>query len=242
MQNINILWEGELLLESIKWNKKKLYEFRLTSEYDSKIQSCWETHIKEKPNDYDGKLLFLDSFHFKNKNLYLNTSCIRFSTITFMEKNKMRVQKGIGVLGTQYLIYSPDGNYFLAGERALNLSYFPGATTIPGGILEIEDLNSPPNESLIRELYEEVSLPFQEDKILIAILEGWNGISVTFLLKIKIHNSYNFKPYESLSADKDEWNNGLSWMSVAELKKKTQTQFLDGLIYYKSKVMENSMK
>lgn len=242
MQNINVLWEGELSLEFIKWNEKKLYEFQLASEYDAKIKSCWDNHIKEKPNDYDGKLLFLDSFHFKDKNLYLNTSYIRFSTITFMEKNKMRVQKGIGVLGTQYIIFSPDKKYFLVGERALNVSYFPGATTIPGGILEIEDLNRSPKEALSRELLEEVSLPFQKSMSLNAILEGWNGISVTFLIGIKTHNSYNFNPYQSIPADEDEWNDDLIWMPISELKKKTKTQFLDGLIYYQSKVIENSMK
>ncbi len=242
MENINVLWEGELPLDFIAWNKKKLYEIQLPPKYDSKIQSCWETHIRENPKDYDGKLVFLNSFHFKDKNLYLNTSCIRFSTITFMEKNKIRVQKGIGVLGTQYLIFSPDKNYFLVGERALNLSYFPGAMTVPGGILEIEDLNKSPNQAFIRELNEEVSLPFQKNMFLNAILEGWNGISVTFLIKIRTHNSYNFKPYDSIPADKDEWNNDLVWMPIAELKKKTQTQFLDGLIYYQSKVIENSLK
>jgi 8-oxo-dGTP pyrophosphatase MutT (NUDIX family) len=241
MQNINVLWEGKLPLEYIKWNKKRLYEFRLPSKYNSKIKTCWDTHINENPNDYDGKLLFLDNFHFKDKNLYLNTSCIRFSTITFMEKNNHRVQKGIGVLGTQYLIFSPDKKYFLVGERALNLSYFPGATTIPGGILEIEDLNRSPNEALIRELNEEVSLPFQKNMFLNAILEGWNGISVTFLIEIKTHDSYNFKPSESIPADKDEWNKDLIWMPIIELRKKKQTQFLDGLIYYQSKVIENSI-
>jgi 8-oxo-dGTP pyrophosphatase MutT (NUDIX family) len=241
MENIDVLFEGELPLEYIKWNKKGLYEFQLPSKYHSKIKSYWDAHIKENPNDYDGKLLFLDSFHFKDKNLYLDTSSIRFSTIIFMEKKKIRVQKGIGVLGTQYLIFSPDGKYFLVGERALNVSYFPGATTLPGGILEIEDLSRSPNEALIRELKEEVSLPFQKDMVLTAILEGWNGISVTFLITIKTHQSYNFRPYESIPADKDEWNNDLMWIPNIELKKKTQTQFLDGLIYYQSKVIKNSM-
>ncbi|MFX0144925.1 MAG: hypothetical protein ACFE9C_12695 [Candidatus Hodarchaeota archaeon] len=162
MQNINVLWEGELSLEFIKWNKKKLYEFQLPPKYSSKIQSCWETHIKENPNDYDGQLLFLDSFHFKDNHLYLDTSCIRFSTVTFMEKNKIKVQKGIGVLGAQYLIFSPGKKYFLVGKRALNLSYYPGVETIPGGILEIKDLDGPPRDALIRELKEEVCLLFKK--------------------------------------------------------------------------------
>jgi hypothetical protein len=159
-----------------------------------------------------------------------------------MEKSKIRVQNGIGTLGTQYLIYSPDKKYILVGERALNLSYYPGATTIPGGILEIEDLNRPPKKALIRELNEEESLPFQKNMFLNAILDGWNGISTTFLIKIITHNSYNFNPNKSIPANKDEWEDDLVWMPITELKKKTQTQFLDGLIYYQSKVIEHSKK
>lgn len=242
MQNINVLWEGELPLEFIKWNKKRLYKFQLPSKYESKIQTCWDTHIKENPKDYDGKVLFLDKFHIKDKILYLDTSCIRFSTITFMEKKNIRVQKGIGVLGAQYLILSPDKKYVLVGERALNLSYFPGATTIPGGILEIKDLSYSPKEALIRELKEEVTLPFKKDMFLNAILDGWNGISVTFLITINTIDSYHFIPHESIPADKDEWNHDLSWMSINKLNKKSQTQYLDGLIYFQSKVIKKSLK
>ncbi len=242
MQNINVLWEGVLPLDCIKWNKKRLYEFQLPSKYDSKVKSCWDTHIIENPNDYDGKVLFLDSFHFKDKNLNLNTSYIKFSTITFMEKNDIRVQKGIGVLGAQYLIFSPNKEYFLVGERALNLSYYPGATTFPGGILEIDDLNKSPKEALLRELNEEVNLPLKKDMFLTAILDGFNGISVTFLITINTLDSYHFIPNESLPADQDEWNKDLVWMPVAELRNETEKQYLDGLIYYQSKVIENSMK
>ena len=239
MQNINVLWEGELPLEFIKWNENRVYEFKLPAKYDSEIETCWNKHIEEYPNDYDGKLLFLDSFHFKEDTLYLNTSFVKFSTITFMEKSKIRAQKGIGVLGTQYLIFSPDKKYILLGERALNLSYFPGATTIPGGILEIADLSKLPNDAFIRELNEEVALPFQKNMFLKAILEGWNGISVTFLIKINTRKTYKFKPNESVPSDKTEWNNDLIWMPITELRKRAQNQFLDGLIYYQSKLIHH---
>jgi 8-oxo-dGTP pyrophosphatase MutT (NUDIX family) len=242
MQNINVLWEGELPLGLIKWNKKRQNEFQLPPKYESKIQTCWNKHIIENPNDYDGKVLFLDNFYFKDKNLYLDTSCIKFSTIVFMEKNKIRVQRGIGVLGAQYLIFSPDKNCILIGERALNLSYFPGAITIPGGILELEDVSRSPKEALLRELKEEVSLPFQKDMFLNAVLDGWNGISVTFLITVKTLESYNYIPNKSIPADKDEWNDDLTWMPITELKNETQTQFLDGLIYYQSKIIKSSTK
>ncbi len=77
---------------------------------------------------------------------------------------------------------------------------------------------------------------------LTAILDGFNGISVTFLITINTLDSYHFIPNESLPADQDEWNKDLVWMPVAELRNETEKQYLDGLIYYQSKVIENSMK
>jgi hypothetical protein len=37
MQNISILWEGELPLEFIKWNKKSVHEFKLPPKHDSEL-------------------------------------------------------------------------------------------------------------------------------------------------------------------------------------------------------------
>ncbi|MFW9972050.1 MAG: NUDIX hydrolase [Candidatus Odinarchaeota archaeon] len=242
MQNINILWEGELKLDFIKWNKKKNNEFRLTSKYDSNIQTSWTQHIKENPNDYDGSLIFLDHFHFDNNLLYLDTSYIKFSTVMFMLKNNIRVENGIGVLGCQYLVFSPKKQYVLIGERSPSQSYFPGAITIPGGILEIDDLNKPPKKAFMRELNEEVNLPFKEELFLNAVLEGWNGTSVTFLISTIIHESYNFNPKKSVLAEEDEWKDNLFWISTEELKRISNKHFLDGLIYYQSKLLENSSK
>ncbi len=65
-----------------------------------------------------------------------------------MVKNKIQVKKGIGMLGTQNLISSPNKKYILTGERSLSQSYFPGALTVPGGMLEFNDLNIPQKKLL----------------------------------------------------------------------------------------------
>ncbi len=242
MEHINILWAGELPLDNIRWNQIRPQEFQLSSKHDSKIRTCWDKHVKENPKDYNGTLIFLDDLHFKSNLLFLDTSYMKFSTATYMVKNEIRVKKGIGLLGTQYLVFSPNKQYFLVGERALSQSYFPGATTIPGGILEISDLDKSPNEALIRELNEEVNLSIKIETSLSAIIEGWNGTSVTFLISTTIRDSVNFNPDETIPAEQDEWKNGLRWLSHEELKQIPSNQLLDGLIYYQSKIFENSSK
>ncbi len=82
--SFKILWEGKFPLDCINWNKKEFKEFQLSSRYVSEIKENWDNHIIENPNDYDGNLLFLDSFHFDNNRLYLNASFIKFSTVIYI--------------------------------------------------------------------------------------------------------------------------------------------------------------
>ncbi len=238
-QNFNILWEGELPLDSIKWNKKNIKEFQLPSEHLFEIKANWDIYIKENPNDYDGNLLFLDNYYFQDNHLFLDTSFMKFSTAIYMVKNKILVKKGIGVLGTQYLIFSPNKQYILVGERSLSQSYFPGALCGPGGMLELNDLNTSSKEALTRELYEEVSIPLKSKAFLKAILVGWNGVSVAFIISTKINEAYNFNPNEIIPAKEDEWEHNLKWQSVEELKSILINELLDGLIYYRSKIIKS---
>ncbi len=88
---------------------------------------------------------------------------MKFSTVKYMEKHKIHVEKGFGVLGVQYLLMSPKKEFILVGKRSLSGSYFPGAITVPGGILEIDDLNKLPKEAFMREAHEEINLPIKSD-------------------------------------------------------------------------------
>ena len=237
--NFKIVWEGELLLDFIKWNKKTLQEYQPPPEYISEIKGNWDKHIKDNPNDYDGNLLFLDNYQFRKNYLFLDTSFMKFSTATYLVKNKIPIKKGIGVLGTQYLIFSPNKQYILVGERSLSQSYFPGALCGPGGMLELNDLNTSPKEALTREMYEEVCTPLKSEAHLVAMLVGWNGVSVAFIISTKISDSYKFNPNEIISAEKDEWECNLKWLSVEKLKKIQINQLLEGLIYYRSKIINS---
>ncbi|MHA1455117.1 MAG: NUDIX hydrolase [Promethearchaeota archaeon] len=152
-----------------------------------------------------------------------------------MAQNKIPVDKGIGMLGIQCLIFSPRKDYILVGERTLDQEYYPGALTIPGGMLEKEDLTTAPKVSLMREVYEEAMLNYQKDHNLLAILTGWNDISVTFLLSVVMDDSTGFNSEKMIDSDKFEWENDLWWLSIQKLKEYPIENILDGLIYYRSR-------
>ena len=234
--NLRVLWEGKLLLEKIKWGKKHLSEYKLPHKLDLKRRENWKQHLQENSSDYDGRLLFLKNFLQRNNKIILDIGLIRFSTVIFMVKNKISVNQGIGMLGTQCLIFSPCKKYILVGERPLSQSYYPGITTVPGGMLELDDLEDKPKEAFMREIYEEAPIPFQSDASLYAVLAGWNNISVTFLTSIKITEDYNFDPTEVISGDKKEWKNNLRWLSLEDLKNLPSNKLLDGLTYFQLKI------
>ncbi|MFX1490581.1 MAG: hypothetical protein ACFFBI_15625, partial [Promethearchaeota archaeon] len=77
---------------------------------------------------------------------------------------------------------------------------------------------------------------FKSENMLIAILGGWNGVSITFLISTVISESFNYNPNELIHAQHEEWEGNLRWLSIEDLKKIHPDQMLDGLTYYKSKV------
>jgi len=240
--NLEIVWEGNLPLERIKWGKKLFSEYFLPSKLDLKRKVNWKHHLRENVADYDGKLLFLEKFYQRNNEIILDVGLIRFSTVIFMVKNKLHVDKGIGMLGTQCLIFSPCHRYILVGERSLSQSYYPGITTVPGGMLELDDLEKIPKEAFMREIYEETPFLFQSKAYLYAILLGWNNVSVTFLTSVTINEDYNFNPKDLIIGDKKEWENNLWWLQIEDLKNYPPDRLLDGLTYFQLKISNSTDK
>jgi 8-oxo-dGTP pyrophosphatase MutT (NUDIX family) len=236
MREIKIRWEGSLDLDYIRWGITNYPEYKLNSNLDEKRIYYWENHAKKFPNDYDGTLLYLYDFKIENEQLILGVGTIKFSTVIYMAQNKIAVDKGIGMLGMQCLVFSPRKDYILVGQRTMTQEYYPGALTIPGGMLEKDDLTTPPKDSLMREIYEEAPLNYQKCNQLLAILTGWNDISVTFLISVVMDESTEFFPEKKVKSDKCEWENDLWWLSIQNLKKYSDERVLDGLIYYKSKI------
>ena len=236
MREINIIWEGLLNLDLISWVITNYPEYKLKSDLDEKKKEYWDTRYKKYPNDYDGTLIYLYNFKFENERLILDVGTIKFSTVIYMAQHKLAVDKGIGMLGMQCLIFSLKKDYILVGERTLAQEYYPGALTIPGGMLEKEDLTTTPKVSLMREVYEEALLNYRKDYNLLAILTGWNDISVTFLLSVVMDDSTSFNPKRMIASDKFEWKNDLWWLSIQKLKNYPIENILDGLLYYRSKI------
>lgn len=236
MREIKIRWEGLLNLDLISWGLTSYPEYKLKSGIDEKRKEYWDNHTKIHPNDYDGTLIYLYDFKFENDRLILDAGTIKFSTVIYMAQNKLAVDKGIGMLGMQCLIFSPKKDYILVGERALAQVYYPGALTIPGGMLEKEDLITTPKVSLMREVNEEALLDYRKDQTLLAILTGWNDVSVTFLLSVVMDDSRRFNFKDMIVSDKFEWENDLWWLSIQKLKEYSNKHIFDGLIYYKSKI------
>lgn len=192
--------------------------------------------MKNNPDDYNGNLVFLNNFEQKGRNLFLNVDRISFSTVVYLAKHNIKISNGIGMLGVQYLVFSPSENYFLIGERSINQDYYPGSTTLPGGMLEVNDVDSSPEIALLRELKEEVPLNINYKAYLIAIIGGWNGVSVTFLIKTNLRNQHVFNPSKIIASEKNEWLNGLRWISLPKFRTLSKDQILDGLLYFKSKI------
>ncbi len=236
MREIKIIWEGFLDLNLISWGLTNYPEYKLKSDLDVKRIEYWETHTKKHPTDYDGTLIYLHDFKFENGRLILHVGTIKFSTVIYMARKKIPVDRGIGMLGIQCLIFSPNKDYILVGERALTHEYYPGALTIPGGMLEKKDLTTSPKISLMREVYEEALLNYQKDQNLVAVLTGWNNISVTFLLSVVMDDSTIFDSKRMIDSDKIEWENDLWWLSIQNLKEYPIENMLDGMIYYRSKI------
>ena len=228
------IWEGKLSLKNIKWGEVSLPEFVLPIKLNVKRKRMWLNHLKDNPEDYDGRLLYLYNFQIENNKLILNLGSIQFSTVIFMIKHKIPTNIGIGMMGVQCLIYSPCNHYILIGKRSSTQAYYPGAYTIPGGMLEENDLKREPYQALMREIYEEVPISLQNENYLISILIGWNNVSTTFLLNAKVNESYEFDPTEIIYSDKKEWQDNLKWLPLEELKTLNSDQLLDGLLYFKS--------
>ena len=228
-----ILWEGRIPLSRIKWGHVSSQEYTLPQNLRAKRSEIWNDLKAKEPWTYDGKLLFLKEFHFKNNRLELDVGIIRFSTVVVTLQSRERFQHGLGVLGVQCMIFSPSRQYCLIGTRRRDQTYRPGHKAIPGGLLEEADLHFPPNLSLMREIYEETKLSFTEDVNLVAILREQNFLS-TILLEAHLKEEYEFYPNQRINGG-DEWEGNLRWINVSELRRMKPRALIEGLAYYHSK-------
>lgn len=229
-----ILWEGEMPLSRVVWGKVSSQEYALPENLSVRRSEIWNDLKAREPWTYDGKLLLLKEFHFKNNRLELDVGIIRFSSVVVMLRSRERFQYRIGVLGVQCMIFSPSGRYCLIGTRRKDQTYRPGHKAIPGGLLEEADSHFPPKVSLMREIYEETKLSFRENVNLAAILREQNFLSTILLLEAHLKEESRWSPDQRVNGG-DEWEGNLRWINASELRRMKPRGLTEGLVYYQLK-------
>ena len=135
-----------------------------------------------------------------------------------------------GALGTQVAVFDKSGQYILVGRRKFDQYYAPGLLTVPGGVLEKEDVNNP-KVLLLRELHEEISLKIKDPKV-VALLSEHTNYSTIILITGTLDQEFNkdeiFKELEN-EFDKNE----LFWLEKNELKHLKEEELMEGLMYLK---------
>jgi len=241
-ERFRVLWEGNLSLQKISWHIPLLPEYHPSREYETAINVNWKEHKAKYPNDYNGTSLFLYDFTLLDDKLTLLVGTIKYSVFIYLYKNNIQINTGLGVLGVQSLVFSPNQTHFIVGKRSSHQQYYPKSIALPGGICEKRDFELSPSKSLVREINEEIPLPLEPENFLTAILTGWNGVSTTFLITTTIKHTSNFNFGEVISGDPKEWDGNLRWINSTQLKELDYKEVTDGLYYYKWKLCKELCK
>ena len=228
-------WSGTCALEHVYFNNTDILEYQ-EKEMIKIITEIWEDFVKTYPESYDGKILFLNSFECEtaldNPNqcyFFLNISFIRYSTLIGLIKLRKQVQF-YGTIGTQVAIFDEGEKFILVGKRKLHQYYAPGLLTLPGGMLELDDVNNP-KKSLLRELHEEVEIKIKNPTI-IALLTEHTKYSIIFLIKATIDQSFDRNQIFKEKEDEFEGNK-LHWIEKIQLSKINSDSLMEGLTYLK---------
>ncbi len=107
-------------------------------------------------------------------------------------------------------------------------------------MLEVTDLENKPLVALMREVHEEIFLPLQSKVTLHSIFSDRSQISAGFLISSTLDDSYKFDPHQCIQGEGDEWEDNLRWISIEQLLELPDDTLYDGLIYFKSKLMEKT--
>lgn len=227
-----VYWQGRIQTENVDWQLSPDSEIILPKELEQKRGTVWQTIVDQYPKAYDGKLLRLDSFSVSEKRLGLNMSCIRFSRVQTLLKSNVRLEP-YGVLGVQAIILSPDRRYLLYGERSKDHMHCPQFLGSPGGMLSIQDVESPFWQASMREITEEAHVTLRKEKFLIAITaDRYTPVgTVLLLLTIAEEQPDVNKPVSG----NDEWTNReLHWHPVETLTALDDSKILEGLVFTKN--------
>ena len=231
-----VYWSGSCELENIFFQNATVpdnNEQHLVEE----IQRIWIEFIKAYPESYDGTLVLLNTFEYEEQlsstcsYLFFNISYIKYSTVIGLMKLQMPIHS-YGTMGTQIAIFEEQEQYILVGKRKFNQFYAPGLLTLPGGVLEQNDILHP-TESLLRELFEEVRIKVKRPKVIAILSEHTNYSTIIFL---KVILDQPFDQNEIFLEEEDEFeNHQLYWLRKDQLQHIESNHLMEGLTYLKEK-------
>ncbi len=90
---------------------------RTSEELDGKISEAWKEHIKQHPNDYDGKLWRMESVKEVGEKLAISVSQITFSQHSYLKQKELPEEAYPNPLGITVVQVTRDG-YVIAGEHS----------------------------------------------------------------------------------------------------------------------------
>ncbi len=121
--DITFHWEGTKRLENVR-----LVEVASTLQIDGqlgkRIQDAWQEHLRQHPNDYDGKLWRFESVSEIDEKLAIKVSPITFSQHAYLRQQELPEEAYPNPLGITVLQVTSDG-YAIAGE------HFDGRGIVP---------------------------------------------------------------------------------------------------------------
>ena len=233
-----VYWSGSCELEHVFFENTTFSDHKEEQLID-RIQKIWIIFKKQYPESYDGTLILLNAFEheeeFKSTCSYLffNVSYVKYSTIIGLMKLQLPIHS-FGTLGTQVAIFDEQEQFILVGKRKLNQFYAPGLLTLPGGVLEQNDILNP-TESLLRELFEEVRIKVKKPRV-IAVLTEHTNYSTIILLKVILDQPLDEN--EIFTEIEDEFDNHkLYWLKKDQLQHFDSNQLMEGLSYLKENLL-----
>ena len=230
-----VLWSGKIPLKNIDWMFLPEKQFDFSPQFTKKRDDYWKDFTLKYPHVYDGNLLFLEEFLLDKGRGKLFTRAMKFSSLVYLESEKIPLSESLGSLGFQIFIRDPSGQYFLIGKRAQTSDYKPGHYTIPGGMFEVDDVGDSVANACLREIEEEISLPLDPDTIFLTnILGELSNLGVVLLLECTLEKDShsNYINLEKILAN-EEWEDYMVyWYPFDSINKLNRSKIMEGLLYH----------
>jgi 8-oxo-dGTP pyrophosphatase MutT (NUDIX family) len=230
------LWSGKLPISDVIWTFLSDKKFEFSCKFLNEKNDHWNRYLQQFPRLYDGDLLFLDNFSVKEGRMVLTTRSMKFSTLTYLERNRIKLTESLGSLGFQLFIRDPTGENFLLGKRAQSSEYKPGHYTIPGGMFEVDDSVDSVTNACLREINEELNLNLDPNTIyLTAILRELSDLGVVLLLECSLNKKIHSHLLEQKElVANEEWEGcNVYWFPFASINELDHKLLMEGLVYHK---------